>query len=103
MVECLHFECAKNVFSLNDLPKGILTYRAPDDGITRTALVISPWCPRFILKADGPARAELQKQLEKLIGATMLAGVSGKGKIKLETLIQGMYESPDKMRSPVRA
>jgi hypothetical protein len=33
----------------------------------------------------------------------MIAGVSGKGKIKLETLIQGMYESPDKMRSPVRA
>jgi hypothetical protein len=41
-----------------------------------------------VTKADDAALAALQKQLEKLIGPTTIAGMS-KGKINLETLIEG--------------
>jgi hypothetical protein len=42
-----------------------------------------------VTKADDAALAQLQKQLEKLIGPTTIAGISGRGKINLETLIEG--------------
>lgn len=60
-----------------------------------------------VTKAADAALAQLQKQLEKLIGTTTIAGVSGKAKINLETLIEGdmgygqldglVYQSGDEM------
>ena len=42
-----------------------------------------------VTKANDAALAELQKQLEKLIGPTTITGVSHKGKINLESVIKG--------------